>query len=52
MTYILMRTEDGKYVARPGLKSSYTKDIDKVRIFPTKPEAEKEQCGNEIIKEL
>jgi hypothetical protein len=45
----LLRREDGKYVARGGLEQSYTKDIDKVRIYQSMAGAEKDRCGNENI---
>jgi len=45
MKYLLQR-EDGKYVARPGLKSSYTWNPLSARIFDAS-ELERERCGNE-----
>lgn len=49
--YLLKRTDQGGgYVAKPGLKSSYTYDLRKVRKFDTEEDAERERCpGNEII---
>ena len=45
--YVLKRHEDGKYVALPGSHHSYTTDLRRAQIFPTKEAAEKDKCGNE-----
>lgn len=45
--YVLIRNEDGKYVAPPGREHSYTSKLEKARIFPTKDAAEADKCGNE-----
>ena len=51
MRYVIKRTDQGGgYVAKRGMKESYTKDIGKVRVFATLEEAERSLCiGNEII---
>jgi hypothetical protein len=52
--YVLKRTEQGGgYVAQPGSRSSYTRDIAKAQKFRTKEEAERERCKeNEVIQEV
>ena len=50
--YILQR-KDGKYVANPGGRYSYTTKRDLARRFNTREEAEKNRCaGNEHIVEI
>lgn len=51
MSYVIKRTDQGGgYVAKRGLKESYTKDIEKVRTFATIEEAERNLCiGNEVV---
>jgi hypothetical protein len=49
--FILVRT-DGKYVAKPGSKNSYTSKLANARQFPTREAAESDRCpGNESIQE-
>ena len=51
--YAIRRVEDGKYVAKDGMKSSYTFDIRAVRTFHTLEDAERELCvGNEYVVNL
>lgn len=50
--YVLRRSDDGAFVARLGLKSSYTKNLIDARKFATCEQAESERCGNETIVEL
>lgn len=50
--FLLKRVEDGLYVAKHGNEKSYTRDIDKVRLYPTIEEARRDQCGNEVIVPL
>lgn len=39
-----------RYLKRRGLKESYTKNIEKVRVFATREDAQRELCvENEII---
>ena len=47
MKYVIKRQEDGKYVSRPGSKSSYTNRLENARVF-TEDEVWREKCGNEI----
>jgi hypothetical protein len=48
--YIIKRMPDGAYVARPGSPSSYTKQLQTARTFPTREAAERDRCpGNEIV---
>lgn len=47
--FVLRRTEDGKYVARPGSRRSYVVNLQSARVFPTREAAEAGKCGNEVI---
>jgi hypothetical protein len=51
MNYVIKRTDQGGgYVAKRGLKESYTKDIEKVRVFATRKRAEESLCiENEVV---
>lgn len=51
MSYVLVRAEDGKYVARPGARS-YTKALEGAQVFATREQAEAERCGNEMIRSV
>lgn len=43
---------DGKYVAMPGSKNSYTAKLERARLFPTREAAERERCvNNEYVRE-
>lgn len=42
--YVIKNTRTGKYVARPGLKKSYTTAISNMQKFATKEEAERNCC--------
>jgi len=51
--YVIKNTETGKYVAKSGLKNSYTKKLDGIRLYPTKESAEADRCPeNEIIIDI
>lgn len=51
--FALKRTTDGKYVAKPGSKNSYTKVLQHARVFRTREEAERDRCPeNERIVEV
>ncbi len=45
--WVLIRQEDGRYVSRVNSQDSYTKTLEKARIFNSKEEASKDACGNE-----
>ena len=45
--YVLIRNKDGKFVARPGSKKSYTSSLQNARQFATREDAERDRCGNE-----
>jgi hypothetical protein len=50
--YVIQRN-DGAYVAAPGSPSSYTRQLERARRFPTIEAAERELCvGNERIVPL
>lgn len=52
MKYVIIRT-DGKIVARPGMKSSYTSRVVDARLFPTYEAAMADRCPeNERIVTL
>lgn len=51
--FALKRNSDGKYVARPGSKNSYTKFLQHARVFRTREEAERDRCPeNERIVDI
>jgi hypothetical protein len=50
--YVIRSNDTGKYVAYPGLASSYTRNILDARRFPTRAAAEAECCGNEYVISL
>ncbi len=43
MTWVLRRT-DGAYVSPSGSASSYTRMLDRARIFLTREQADRERC--------
>lgn len=45
--YVIIRQEDGAFVAAPGSASSYTKSLQRARTFATREAAQRECCGNE-----
>lgn len=49
--YVIKRTSaGGGYVARPGSRHSYTRSIDRARLFRTRDEANDNRCvTNEIV---
>lgn len=51
MQYVIKRADQtGGYVAKRGLKESYTKNIEKVQVFATLEKAQRERCvENEIV---
>jgi len=49
MVYVIKRTSDGKYVARPGSERSYTSDRQQAAEYSTEAEARRNACGNESI---
>lgn len=52
--YIIERTDQGGgYVAQPGSRGSYTRNIEKARKYPTREAAEADRCeGNEVVIDL
>jgi hypothetical protein len=42
--FAIIRNKDGRYVSKPGNKSSYVSGLQNARIFATRPEAQKELC--------
>lgn len=50
--YVLVRNEDGAFVAPPGSIKSYTHSIQHARRFDTIEAAEAERCGNESPRHL
>lgn len=42
----------GRFVAKPGRKSSYCRRIEDAQTFKTREEAERNKCGNESIQDL
>ena len=52
MLYVIKNLDTGKYVARTGLKRSYTTELSEIRLFIDNEAAQRECCGNEVIEEL
>lgn len=51
--YVLQRTSDGAFVARPGSASSYTLMLHKAQTYKTREEAEMHRCPeNERILDV
>jgi hypothetical protein len=51
--YVLKRISDGKYVAKPGRKHSYTTSLECAQLFQTVYDAERSRCiENEIYVSL
>jgi hypothetical protein len=50
--YVIKHLDTHKYVARPGLRHSYTSNVIEVRIFKTRAAAQSECCSNESVEEL
>jgi hypothetical protein len=51
--YVIVRTDDGKFVARPGSEKSYTRKLQNARTFRTREAAELDRClGNEVIRSI
>ncbi len=51
MEYVIVRNEDGKYVAEPGSEHSYTSKLERARRFKTHEAAQADCCGNEHVRE-
>lgn len=46
----VIKKTNGMYVAKPGRKDSYTRDLVNAQIFKTKEAADSSRCvGNEIV---
>ena len=52
MLYVIKNPDNGKYVARTGLKHSYTTKLSEIRLFINNEAARRDCCGNEIVEEL
>ena len=52
MLYVIKKLDNGKYVARKGLKHSYTTKLSEIRFFINNEAAQRERCGNEVFEEL
>jgi hypothetical protein len=51
--YVIRRCSDGKMVAQPGSKHSYTQYLQRARIFKTTEEADGDRCiQNEYIEKV
>jgi hypothetical protein len=47
MPYVIVRTQDGAYVARAGSAHSYTRKLTEAAIYTTREAAAGNACGNE-----
>ena len=47
----VLKCSDSKrgYVAKPGSSHSYTRRLEGARTFPSRADAEREKCGNEVV---
>lgn len=52
MGYVLVNSETGKYVAPAGSEHSYTRSLQRARIYPTREAAVGDSCGNEIAQSV
>lgn len=51
--YVIRRMEDGKFVARPGMRESYTWFLQEAQVFKTREQAKDCACGgNERVVNL
>ena len=52
--YIIKRTDQGGgWVTNPGSKSSYTRSLQKARVYPTREEADADRCPeNEVVESV
>ncbi len=49
--FVIWNHTQRKYVAEPGLKSSFTRSLAKARKFPTEAAAKADCCGDESVRE-
>ena len=49
MSYVIKRTSDGQYVAKPGRESSYTSSLRWAQKFSTRDAAAGAKCDNEYV---
>lgn len=50
MTLYVLKREDGKYVAKVGMASSYTTKLQHARVFRSREDADRERCPeNEMV---
>lgn len=50
--WVIVRVEDGRFVASAGSRSSYVVCLQHARAFDTKKAAEREACENERVLSL
>lgn len=50
--FVLVKSENGHFVAPPGSKHSYTPMLQSARFFSTREEAERHRCSNESIRDV
>jgi hypothetical protein len=48
----IIKNSNGKYVAYPGLSSSYTRHVLQARRFATRQDAQRECCGDEWVMNI
>ena len=46
---VIRRMTDGKYVAKPGSKNAYTRNLQNARQYATYEAAAKDCCGDESV---
>jgi hypothetical protein len=50
--YVIKNADTGKFVAQRGSDRSYTGNLQHVRVFRSRGDAENDKCGNETIVPL
>jgi len=50
--WVIKRVSDGKFVTLPGERDSYTRLLQRARVYPTLEAAQKDCCGNEYSVEV
>lgn len=49
MSWVIVRSGDGKYVSKEGSQHSYTSKLERAQLFSSKESAQNQCCGNEHV---
>jgi hypothetical protein len=52
MLYVIKNLDNDKYVARKGLRHSYSTKLSEIGFFIDNEAAQWERCGNEVVEEI